>query len=55
VVLFTIASLLHTFEWQLADGMSAEELDVSKKFTTANALAVPEGRACGNNFSSVVA
>ena len=36
-----MASLLHAFEWRLPDGMSAEQLDVSEKFTTANVLAVP--------------
>uniref|UniRef100_A0A0E0AXE1 Cytochrome P450 n=1 Tax=Oryza glumipatula TaxID=40148 RepID=A0A0E0AXE1_9ORYZ len=41
VVPFILASLLHAFEWRLPDGMSAEELDVSEKFTTANVLTVP--------------
>ncbi|KAF7082232.1 hypothetical protein CFC21_086110 [Triticum aestivum] len=41
VVPFILASLLHAFEWRLPDGVSADELDVSEKFTTVNALAVP--------------
>lgn len=41
VVPFILASLLHAFEWRLPDGVSAEELDVSERFTTANVLAVP--------------
>ncbi|XP_047066869.1 cytochrome P450 76M5-like [Lolium rigidum] len=41
VVPFILASLLHAFEWRLPDGVSAEELDVSEKFTTANVLNVP--------------
>uniref|UniRef100_A0ACD6AKG0 Uncharacterized protein n=1 Tax=Avena sativa TaxID=4498 RepID=A0ACD6AKG0_AVESA len=41
VVPFILASLLHTFEWRLPDGVSAEDLDVSERFTTANVLAVP--------------
>ncbi|CAO2191735.1 unnamed protein product [Urochloa humidicola] len=42
VVPLVLASLLHAFEWRLPDGMSsAEQLDVSEKFTTANVLAVP--------------
>ncbi|CAL5005814.1 unnamed protein product [Urochloa decumbens] len=41
VVPLVLASLLHAFEWRLPDGMSAEMLDVSEKFTTANVLAVP--------------
>ena len=36
-----LASLLHAFEWRLPEGMSAEELDVSERFTTGNVLAVP--------------
>jgi hypothetical protein len=36
-----LASLLHVFEWRLPDGVSAEQLDVSEKFATANVLAVP--------------
>ncbi|KAL6878329.1 hypothetical protein ACP4OV_012499 [Aristida adscensionis] len=41
VVPHLLASLLHAFEWRLPDGMSAEQLDVSERFTTANVLAVP--------------
>uniref|UniRef100_J3MUA2 Uncharacterized protein n=2 Tax=Oryza brachyantha TaxID=4533 RepID=J3MUA2_ORYBR len=41
VVPFILASLLHAFEWRLPHGMSAEELDVSERFTTANVLSVP--------------
>lgn len=41
VVPFILASLLHAFEWRLPDGMSAEQLDVCEKFTTANVMAVP--------------
>lgn len=36
-----LASLLHAFEWRLPDGVSAEQLDVSEKFATANVMAVP--------------
>ncbi|KAK3121912.1 hypothetical protein QOZ80_8BG0662790 [Eleusine coracana subsp. coracana] len=36
-----LVSLLHAFEWKLPNGMSAEQLDVNEKFTTANVLAVP--------------
>uniref|UniRef100_A0ACD6AHR8 Uncharacterized protein n=1 Tax=Avena sativa TaxID=4498 RepID=A0ACD6AHR8_AVESA len=41
VVPYILASLLHAFDWRLPDGVSAEELDVSERFTTANVLAVP--------------
>ncbi|CAD6220497.1 unnamed protein product [Miscanthus lutarioriparius] len=41
VVPLILASLVHAFEWQLPDGMSAEQVDVSEKFTTANVLAFP--------------
>ncbi|KAF7045720.1 hypothetical protein CFC21_054800 [Triticum aestivum] len=41
VLPFILASLLHAFEWRLPDGVSAEELDVSERFTTANVMAVP--------------
>ncbi|CAO2169349.1 unnamed protein product [Urochloa humidicola] len=41
VVPLILASLLHAFEWRLPDGVSAEKLDVSEKFTTANVMAVP--------------
>uniref|UniRef100_A0A453QNT7 Cytochrome P450 76C4 n=1 Tax=Aegilops tauschii subsp. strangulata TaxID=200361 RepID=A0A453QNT7_AEGTS len=41
VVPFILASLLRAFEWRLPDGVWAEELDVSERFTTANVMAVP--------------
>ncbi|KAM3207400.1 hypothetical protein ACQJBY_062561 [Aegilops geniculata] len=41
VVPFILASLLRAFEWRLPNGVSAEELDVSERFTTANVMAVP--------------
>ncbi|CAO2206973.1 unnamed protein product [Urochloa humidicola] len=41
VVPLVLASLLHAFEWRLPDGVSAEQLDLSEKFTTVNVLAVP--------------
>lgn len=41
VVPFILASLLHAFEWRLPDGVSADELDMSERFTTANKMAVP--------------
>uniref|UniRef100_A0A0D9VHC1 Cytochrome P450 n=1 Tax=Leersia perrieri TaxID=77586 RepID=A0A0D9VHC1_9ORYZ len=41
VVPFILASLLHAFEWRLPDGVSADELDTSERFSTANVLAVP--------------
>ncbi|XP_037419202.1 cytochrome P450 76M5-like [Triticum dicoccoides] len=41
VVPFILACLLRAFEWRLPDGVSAEELDVSERFTTANVMAVP--------------
>ncbi|RLM62314.1 hypothetical protein C2845_PM14G07210 [Panicum miliaceum] len=41
VVPHVLASLLHAFEWRLPDGVSAEQLDVSERFTTANVMAVP--------------
>uniref|UniRef100_A0A0D3F6M5 Cytochrome P450 n=1 Tax=Oryza barthii TaxID=65489 RepID=A0A0D3F6M5_9ORYZ len=41
VVPFILASMLHTFEWKLPGGMTAEDVDVSEKFKSANVLAVP--------------
>ncbi|KAK3121921.1 hypothetical protein QOZ80_8BG0662820 [Eleusine coracana subsp. coracana] len=41
VVPLLLASLLHEFEWKLPNGMSAEHLDMSEKFTTSNVMAVP--------------
>ncbi|KAL5212027.1 hypothetical protein ABZP36_022874 [Zizania latifolia] len=41
IVPFVLASLLHTFEWKLPGGMTAEDLDISEKFISANILAVP--------------
>ncbi|CAN6295004.1 unnamed protein product [Urochloa humidicola] len=41
VVPHLLASLLHAFEWRLPEGMTAERLDVSERFTTGNVLAVP--------------
>ncbi|CAL4999255.1 unnamed protein product [Urochloa decumbens] len=41
VVPLILAFLLHAFEWRLPDGLPAEKLDVSEKFTTANVMAVP--------------
>nr|CAB3481288.1 unnamed protein product [Digitaria exilis] len=41
VVPLILASMLRAFEWRLPDGMCAEKLDVSEKFTTANVMAVP--------------
>ncbi|KAL6647413.1 hypothetical protein ACP70R_014850 [Stipagrostis hirtigluma subsp. patula] len=41
VVPLILASLLHAFEWRLPDGVTAEQLDVSEKFTTVNVLAIP--------------
>jgi cytochrome P450 len=40
VVPHVLASLLNAFEWRLPDGVSAEQLDVREKFTTANVMAV---------------
>ncbi|CAO2206970.1 unnamed protein product [Urochloa humidicola] len=41
VVPHIVASLLHGFDWLLPEGVSAEQLDLSEKFTTVNVLAVP--------------
>ncbi|GJN03735.1 hypothetical protein PR202_ga21211 [Eleusine coracana subsp. coracana] len=41
VVPLLLASLLHEFEWKLPNGMSAEHLDMSEKFTTSNVMTVP--------------
>ncbi|RCV18895.1 hypothetical protein SETIT_3G339800v2 [Setaria italica] len=41
VVPHLLASLLHAFEWRLPEGMAAEQVDVSERFTTGNVLAVP--------------
>uniref|UniRef100_A0A0E0PZT4 Cytochrome P450 n=1 Tax=Oryza rufipogon TaxID=4529 RepID=A0A0E0PZT4_ORYRU len=41
VMPFILASMLHTFEWKLPGGMTAEDVDVSEKFKSANVLAVP--------------
>uniref|UniRef100_A0A0D9VHD0 Cytochrome P450 n=1 Tax=Leersia perrieri TaxID=77586 RepID=A0A0D9VHD0_9ORYZ len=41
IVPFILASMLHTFEWQLPKGMAPEALDVSERFMSANILAVP--------------
>nr|CAB3483195.1 unnamed protein product [Digitaria exilis] len=41
VVPHIVASLLHGFDWRLPEGVSAEQLDLSEKFTTVNVLAVP--------------
>ncbi|KAF8720955.1 hypothetical protein HU200_023362 [Digitaria exilis] len=41
VVPHVLASLLHAFEWRLPEGMSAEQLDLTERFTTSNTLAVP--------------
>lgn len=41
VVPFILSSLLHAFEWKLPNQMSAEQLDMSEKFTTVNVMAVP--------------
>ncbi|TVU46659.1 hypothetical protein EJB05_06209, partial [Eragrostis curvula] len=41
VVPHVLASLLHALEWRLPDGVTAEQLDLSERFTTVNCLAVP--------------
>uniref|UniRef100_A0ACD5VIW6 Uncharacterized protein n=1 Tax=Avena sativa TaxID=4498 RepID=A0ACD5VIW6_AVESA len=41
VVPFILASLLHTFEWRLPDGVSADEFQVTEKFSYVNTLAIP--------------
>lgn len=38
VVPFTVASLLHAFEWHLPKGMSAEEVDVTERYTSNDIL-----------------
>ncbi|KAL5213549.1 hypothetical protein ABZP36_024396 [Zizania latifolia] len=43
VVPFTVASLLHAFEWRLPKGMSPEDVDVTERYTSNDILvmAVP--------------
>ncbi|KAL6838259.1 hypothetical protein ACP4OV_031931 [Aristida adscensionis] len=41
VVPHLLASLLHAFEWRLPNGVTAEQFDVSERYTTANVLAIP--------------
>ncbi|KAJ1288724.1 hypothetical protein BS78_02G110400 [Paspalum vaginatum] len=41
VVPHIVASLVHAFESQLPSGMSAEQVDVSERFTGANVVAFP--------------
>ena len=41
VVPLVLASLVHAFEWQLPAGMSANQVDVSDKFTNTSVLAFP--------------
>ncbi|CAL5012916.1 unnamed protein product [Urochloa decumbens] len=41
VVPHIVASLLHGFDWRLPEGVSAEQLDLSEKFTTVNVLSAP--------------
>ncbi|TVU07057.1 hypothetical protein EJB05_47096, partial [Eragrostis curvula] len=43
IVPFTVASLLHEFEWRLPKGMSAEQVDVTEKYMSNDTLvmAVP--------------
>lgn len=41
VVPHVLASLLHALEWRLPDGVTAEQLDMSERFPTANVMAVP--------------
>uniref|UniRef100_A0A0D9X8P7 Uncharacterized protein n=1 Tax=Leersia perrieri TaxID=77586 RepID=A0A0D9X8P7_9ORYZ len=41
VVPFVLTSLLRAFEWRLPDGVCAEELDMSHKFTIPNFRTVP--------------
>ena len=36
-----LASLLHTFNWKLVDGMKAEDVELSDKFGVTLALATP--------------
>uniref|UniRef100_A0ACD5TRG0 Uncharacterized protein n=1 Tax=Avena sativa TaxID=4498 RepID=A0ACD5TRG0_AVESA len=41
VVPFILASLLHTFEWRLPHGVSADGFEVTEKFSYVNTLAIP--------------
>ncbi|XBI54859.1 hypothetical protein VPH35_036794 [Triticum aestivum] len=41
VVPFVLVSLLHRSEWRLSDGVWADELDMTEKFTTVSTLTVP--------------
>ncbi|KAG8070548.1 hypothetical protein GUJ93_ZPchr0006g44603 [Zizania palustris] len=43
VVPFTVASLLHAFEWRLPQGISPEDVDVTERYTSNDILvmAVP--------------
>jgi cytochrome P450 len=45
VVPLVLASLVHAFEWQLPAGMSADQVDVSDKFTNTSVLAFPPIKA----------
>ena len=45
VVPLVLASLVHAFEWQLPAGMSADQVDVSDKFTDTSVLAFPPIKA----------
>lgn len=45
VVPLVLASLVHAFQWQLPAGMSADQVDVSDKFTTTSVLAFPPIKA----------
>ncbi|KAF5730771.1 hypothetical protein HS088_TW19G00367 [Tripterygium wilfordii] len=37
----TLASLLHSFDWKLADGLKPERLDMSEKFGITLQKALP--------------